>query len=55
MATHKRKSPRKHRTESYKGFKLRLFVPDDTIAGCKVLELLFVRLALTRILDRKAA
>ncbi len=28
MATHKRKSPRKHRTESYKGFKLRLFVPE---------------------------
>ena len=36
-------------------WKLRLFVPDDTIAGCQVLERLFERHALTRILDRKAA
>jgi len=36
-------------------WKLRLFVPDDTIAGCQVLEGLFERHALTRILDRKAA
>lgn len=36
-------------------WKLLLFVPDDTIAGCKVLESLFERHALTRILDRKAA
>jgi hypothetical protein len=36
-------------------WKLRLFVPDDTIAGCQVLERLFDRHPLTRILDRKAA
>lgn len=36
-------------------WKLRLFVPDDTITGCQVLERLFDRHPLTRILDRKAA
>ena len=36
-------------------WKLRLFVPDDTVAGCQVLERLFERHPLTRILDRKAA
>ncbi|MBF9151683.1 strawberry notch family protein [Novosphingobium jiangmenense] len=36
-------------------WKLRLFVPDDTVAGCHVLERLFDRHPLTRILDRKAA
>ncbi|MCH2239939.1 MAG: strawberry notch family protein [Blastomonas sp.] len=36
-------------------WKLRLFVPDDTVAGCQVLERLFDRHPLTRILDRKAA
>ena len=36
-------------------WKLRLFVPDDTVAGCQVFERLFARHPLTRILDRKAA
>ena len=36
-------------------WKLRLFVPDDTIAGNQVLERLFARHHVTRILDRKAA
>ncbi|HKR17195.1 strawberry notch family protein [Rhizorhapis sp.] len=36
-------------------WKLRLFVPDDTIAGCQILERLFERNPLARILDRKAA
>lgn len=36
-------------------WKLRLFVPDDTVAGCQVLERLFDRHPLTHILDRKAA
>ncbi|MBN8483818.1 MAG: strawberry notch family protein [Sphingomonadales bacterium] len=36
-------------------WKLRLFVPDDTVAGCQVLERLFERHPLARVLDRKAA
>ncbi len=36
-------------------WKLRLFVPDDTILGAEVIERLFARHPLTRILDRKAA
>jgi hypothetical protein len=36
-------------------WKLRLFVPDDTVSGCQVLERLFGRHPLIRILDRKAA
>ena len=36
-------------------WKLRLFVPDNTMAGCQVLERLFERYPLTRIIDRKAA
>jgi hypothetical protein len=36
-------------------WKLRLFVPDDVVAGCQVLERLFEHHPLTRILDRKAA
>lgn len=36
-------------------WKLRLFVPDDTAAGCQVLERLFERHPLARALDRKAA
>ncbi|MBA4173125.1 MAG: methylase [Hyphomicrobium sp.] len=36
-------------------WKLRLFVPDDTIVGTEVIERLFARHPLTRILDRKAA
>ena len=36
-------------------WKLRLFVPDDSVAGSEVLERLFARHPLTRILDRKAA
>ena len=36
-------------------WKLRLFVPDDTILGTEVIERLFARHPLTRILDRKAA
>jgi len=36
-------------------WKLRLFVPDDTIAGSQVLERLLARHHVTRILDRKAA
>jgi hypothetical protein len=36
-------------------WKLRLFVPDDTFLGTEVIERLFARHPLTRILDRKAA
>ncbi|BBB14266.1 strawberry notch family protein [Sphingopyxis sp. FD7] len=36
-------------------WKLRLFVPDDTALGSEVIERLFARHPLTRILDRKAA
>lgn len=36
-------------------WKLRLFVPDDVVTGRQVLERLFDRHPLTRILDRKAA
>ena len=36
-------------------WKLRLFVPDDPILGTEVIERLFARHPLTRILDRKAA
>lgn len=36
-------------------WKLRLFVPDDTVLGSEVIERLFARHPLTRILDRKAA
>jgi hypothetical protein len=36
-------------------WKLRLFVPDDRVAGCQVLERLFTHHPLARILDRKAA
>jgi hypothetical protein len=36
-------------------WKLRLFVPDDTILGAEVIERLFARHPLSRILDRKAA
>ena len=36
-------------------WKLRLFVPDDTVTGSAVLERLFERHPLARILDRKAA
>jgi len=36
-------------------WKLRLFVPDDSVAGSEVLERLFARHLVTRILDRKAA
>ena len=36
-------------------WKLRLFVPDDVVAGSAVLERLFQRHPLTRIADRKAA
>ena len=36
-------------------WKLRLFVPDDTVPGCQVLERLFERHPLARVLDRKAA
>ena len=36
-------------------WKLRLFVPDDAVAGSKVLERLFERHPLARIADRKAA
>lgn len=36
-------------------WKLRLFVPDDTVSGSAVLERLFERHPLARILDRKAA
>jgi len=36
-------------------WKLRLFVPDDTVAGSHVIERLFARHPLIRILDRKAA
>ena len=36
-------------------WKLRLFVPDDLVAGSQVLERLFERHPLTRVLDRKAA
>ncbi|HQV03469.1 MULTISPECIES: strawberry notch family protein [unclassified Novosphingobium] len=36
-------------------WKLRLFVPDDKVAGCQVLERLFERHPLARVLDRKAA
>lgn len=35
-------------------WKLRLFVPDHTVSGCQVLERLFERHPLTRILDWKA-
>jgi hypothetical protein len=36
-------------------WKLRLFVPDDTVVGNEVIERLFARHPLTSILDRKAA
>ena len=36
-------------------WKLRLFVPDDVVAGSAVIERLFERHPLMRIADRKAA
>jgi len=36
-------------------WKLRLFVPDDVVTGSQVLDRLFARHSLSRILDRKAA